>query len=44
VKAGVGEFVQVLVEALVIVLLVSFFSWACAPAWWWRWRSRWCWR
>ncbi|MBF8701739.1 efflux RND transporter permease subunit [Pseudomonas putida] len=26
VKAGVGEFVQVLVEALVIVLLVSFFS------------------
>jgi len=26
VKAGVGEFVQVLVEALIIVLLVSFFS------------------
>jgi multidrug efflux pump len=26
VKAGVGEFVQVLIEALVIVLLVSFFS------------------
>ncbi|HEK0909868.1 TPA: efflux RND transporter permease subunit [Pseudomonas putida] len=26
VKAGVGEFIQVLVEALVIVLLVSFFS------------------
>ena len=26
VEAGVGEFVQVLIEALVIVLLVSFFS------------------
>jgi multidrug efflux pump len=44
VKTGVGEFVQVLVEALAIVLLVSFFSSACAPAWWWRWRFRWCWR
>ncbi|MQK16875.1 efflux RND transporter permease subunit, partial [Escherichia coli] len=26
VKTGVGEFVRVLVEALIIVLLVSFFS------------------
>ncbi|WP_409488761.1 efflux RND transporter permease subunit [Pseudomonas promysalinigenes] len=31
VKAGVGEFVQVLVEALVIVLLVSFFSLGLRP-------------
>lgn len=43
VEAGVGEFVQVLMEALVIVLLVSFSHWAGVPAWWWRCPSRWCW-
>ena len=44
VKAGVGEFVQVLAEALVIVLLVSFFSLGLRTGLWWRWRFRWCWR
>lgn len=44
VRAGVGEFVRVLAEAVAIVLLVSFFSRVCAPAWWWPCRFRWCWR
>ena len=44
VKTGVGEFVRVLTEALIIVLLVSFSLWACAPVWWWRCRFRWFWQ
>ena len=43
VKTSVGEFVKVLIEALVIVLLVSFFSLGVRTGWWWRCRFRWCW-
>jgi multidrug efflux pump subunit AcrB len=45
VKASVGEFVHTLIEAVLIVLAVSFVALGCTasrcastcgPAWWWR--------
>ena len=44
VERAVGEFVHSFIEALAIVLFVSFVAWAGAPASWWRCRCRWCWR
>ena len=44
VRDSVGEFVRVLAEAVLIVLLVSFLSLGWRSAWSWRCRSRWCWR
>jgi multidrug efflux pump len=43
VKRSIDEFVHSLAEAVIIVLVVCFFSLGCAPGWWWRCPSRWCW-
>jgi hypothetical protein len=52
VSHSVNEFVHVLIEAVVVVLAVSFLSLGCTPgrcasmsgpAWWWPSPSRWCW-
>ena len=44
VTRSVDEFVKVLTEAVVIVLLVSFLSLGLRTGRWSRCRSRWCWR
>jgi len=42
VQRSIHEFVKVLAEAVIIVLLVSFFRWVSVQVWWWHFRFHWC--
>ena len=44
VKRSINEFMKVLAEAVIIVLLVSFSRSVSVPVWWWRSRFHWYWR
>ena len=42
VQRSIHEFVKVLAEAVIIVLLVSFFRLVFVQVWWWHFRFHWC--
>ena len=44
VEESVNQFTHALFEAVAIVLVVASSASVCGPAWWSRWRFRWCWR